>query len=722
MDVVPASVAPGQGVTFTLVVSRANDGDAGPGPAAGLALTDSLPAGLTYVRGSAPEADYDPAAKRLTWSLPELNAGQALAVSFAARVTAPPGETLTNTATLVGEGLATPPAAPSNLTAQVIRVFIVHLTWTDNSNNEDGFKISRCLDLLCDEILVGPNVTTYDDHPCSGGGQPREGAALPGSTTYAYCVQAYNQGGESACSNTVEATVNCGSITPTGLESTSPSLVSGAVDGAAATQAGILSTLPNGETHRSYYSFNGQRVAMREVDAGGERVLYLLGDHLNSTSLVLNSDGTVDSQGRYYPYGEERWSSGTLPTDYRFTGQRQLAGLGLYQMGARFYDPALGRWLSADTLVPEPGNPQAFNRYSYVRNSPLTLVDPTGHKEEGECGFNGEACHDDPPPPWTWTQFLIDALTFNIFDVGITGETRPTTQINAQIQSAYAKVTAFVRRVTPAPLLKASDDVNNFLSRPEVQMGIQGAMMATGAPPNPELMFGEESYDNVPCFEGGTLVSTEGGQMPIETVRVGDLAFTLDPEIGTAGYFTVTDVFSHHVDSLVEVAIGDDVIRATEEHPFWVVGGGWIGAAALTPGDCIQTRAGGCQPVVSVREIPADTWVYNFTVVNAHTYFVADGEYLVHNQCRYQGPPKDPWVQGKQDNLRWNSRQNQKPQQLNVSESEARWSSMERPEIMQKTVPGASDMGSIPDDKITPLGRIFIALGRIISGFFGGGN
>ena len=56
-------------------------------------------------------------------------------------------------------------------------------------------------------------------------------------------------------------------------------------------------------------------------------------------------------------------------------------------MGARFYDPALGRWNSADTLVPDPGNPQSFNRYAYVRNSPLKFVDPTGHTEDSECGL-----------------------------------------------------------------------------------------------------------------------------------------------------------------------------------------------------------------------------------------------------------------------------------------------------------------------------------------------
>jgi RHS repeat-associated protein len=108
-------------------------------------------------------------------------------------------------------------------------------------------------------------------------------------------------------------------------------------------------------------------------------VQYVLGDHLGSTSVVLNDDGTVHSEGRYYPYGVTRWSSGTLPTDYRFTGQREESGLGLYQMGARWYDAALGRWSSADTIVPEPGNPQDLNRYAYVGGNPLRYRDPSGH-------------------------------------------------------------------------------------------------------------------------------------------------------------------------------------------------------------------------------------------------------------------------------------------------------------------------------------------------------
>ncbi|MBC7252214.1 MAG: RHS repeat-associated core domain-containing protein, partial [Anaerolineae bacterium] len=66
----------------------------------------------------------------------------------------------------------------------------------------------------------------------------------------------------------------------------------------------------------------------------------------------------------------------------RFTGQRLEAGLGLLDYRARFYDPVLGRFVSADTIVPEPGNPQDLNRYAYVRHNPLRYTDPSGYLTE----------------------------------------------------------------------------------------------------------------------------------------------------------------------------------------------------------------------------------------------------------------------------------------------------------------------------------------------------
>lgn len=68
-----------------------------------------------------------------------------------------------------------------------------------------------------------------------------------------------------------------------------------------------------------------------------------------------------------------------MPTDKKFTGQR-LDGTGLYYYGGRYYDPQIGRFISADTIIPDWKNPRDFNRYSYVLNNPLKYSDPTGHR------------------------------------------------------------------------------------------------------------------------------------------------------------------------------------------------------------------------------------------------------------------------------------------------------------------------------------------------------
>jgi len=110
---------------------------------------------------------------------------------------------------------------------------------------------------------------------------------------------------------------------------------------------------------------------------------YLHGDALGSASLATTVTGTLVSQRRSLPYGETRWSSGPFPTDRRCTGQREEVTLGVYDYGARMYSPSLGRFISADSIVPEAGRPQSWNRYAYVRNNPLRYTDPTGHFELG---------------------------------------------------------------------------------------------------------------------------------------------------------------------------------------------------------------------------------------------------------------------------------------------------------------------------------------------------
>ncbi|MFC2004929.1 RHS repeat-associated core domain-containing protein [Chloroflexota bacterium] len=105
---------------------------------------------------------------------------------------------------------------------------------------------------------------------------------------------------------------------------------------------------------------------------------YLHKDHLTGTALVTSDNSTPLGSTKYYPDGECRNSQGDLGTDKLFTGQR-LDDTGLYYYNARYYDPTIGRFISPDTVIPSPTNPQAYNRYSYVLNNPLKYNDPSGH-------------------------------------------------------------------------------------------------------------------------------------------------------------------------------------------------------------------------------------------------------------------------------------------------------------------------------------------------------
>ncbi len=131
-----------------------------------------------------------------------------------------------------------------------------------------------------------------------------------------------------------------------------------------------------------YYYAGNTRVAMRS-----DSLKFLLGDHLGSTAITTNSSGGFNSEIRYYPWGGVRYTSGSSPTTYQFTGQRIERDLGLYFYNARWYDPQLGRFIQADTIV--PGGVQGLDRYAYVGNNPLRYTDPSGHQicdPDGYCG------------------------------------------------------------------------------------------------------------------------------------------------------------------------------------------------------------------------------------------------------------------------------------------------------------------------------------------------
>ena len=113
---------------------------------------------------------------------------------------------------------------------------------------------------------------------------------------------------------------------------------------------------------------------------------------MGSTSIVTDAAGTVVSQTRYKAWGEVRHQSGVTPTEYGFTGQfGYTESFGLLFYNARWVDPALGRFIQADSIV--PGGVQGLDRYAYTFNNPIRYTDPSGHDPwwcEGDdlCMFN----------------------------------------------------------------------------------------------------------------------------------------------------------------------------------------------------------------------------------------------------------------------------------------------------------------------------------------------
>lgn len=109
---------------------------------------------------------------------------------------------------------------------------------------------------------------------------------------------------------------------------------------------------------------------------GGVRRYFHL-DHLGTPRLITNGNGTKIAEHNYYPFGLEETSSLQDNEALKFTGHERDATL-LDHMHARSYLPAVGRFLSVDPVLGEPAEPQSWNRYAYVRSSPVMFTDPTG--------------------------------------------------------------------------------------------------------------------------------------------------------------------------------------------------------------------------------------------------------------------------------------------------------------------------------------------------------
>lgn len=122
-----------------------------------------------------------------------------------------------------------------------------------------------------------------------------------------------------------------------------------------------------------YYVFNGETVAVRT--AAGLKLL--ISDHQGTAQLAVDAVSGAVARRRFDPFGQARGEAADWTGQRGFVGGVQDPTTGLTHLGAREYDPGLGRFISVDPVLTE-GDPQQLQGYSYAGNSPVTHSDPTG--------------------------------------------------------------------------------------------------------------------------------------------------------------------------------------------------------------------------------------------------------------------------------------------------------------------------------------------------------
>ncbi|MFH1460771.1 MAG: RHS repeat-associated core domain-containing protein [Candidatus Omnitrophota bacterium] len=140
-------------------------------------------------------------------------------------------------------------------------------------------------------------------------------------------------------------------------------------------------TVDGNTTTKNHIYFRRKKLTTKQDNGTTVKTLYFHEDHLGSSNVITDSNGQVVQHVEYEPFGkvilEEKDEE--LYTNYKFTGKEWDASAELYFYSARYFDPDLCKFITPDSMVPYPDDPQSFNRYSYCDNNPVNYVDPSGH-------------------------------------------------------------------------------------------------------------------------------------------------------------------------------------------------------------------------------------------------------------------------------------------------------------------------------------------------------
>ena len=217
---------------------------------------------------------------------------------------------------------------------------------------------------------------------------------------------------------------------------------------------------------------------------GSVKLEYLHRDHLGSVDVITDELGAVVQRMSFDAFGKRRetnWTAfneaaitnfNTDITTRGFTGHEQIDAVGLVHMNGRVYEPEIGRFLSADPIVEDIENLQTYNRYSYVRNNPLTWTDPSGFESDGTDGGNvgDDSDNDSANTPTTETNDpgKVDVAEENKQD---NQQNQTAARADTSREAAFAQRSSQIAGQTSHTTLNANHDINQSLEAQNKNIG-----------------------------------------------------------------------------------------------------------------------------------------------------------------------------------------------------------------------------------------------------------
>ncbi|MDQ2837152.1 MAG: polymorphic toxin-type HINT domain-containing protein [Actinomycetota bacterium] len=402
----------------------------------------------------------------------------------------------------------------------------------------------------------------------------------------------------------------------------------------------------------------------------------------NTVDEQVRENSSLATTHRYFdPFGNARGTPVSWSNVNTFLNAPSDATTGTVHLGARDYDPVLGRFLSADPLL-AAGNPLQVNGYSYASNDPVNKTDPTGLMQDNQQALTADCSHhqcteaainagysaglsagDAMPsydafvsqaysgtPGGSWKDFgggffhglasLADSAAPSCQVAGVCLGQRASNSYNGAFDvdtntMAYEAggAAAFVATWL-APELDLAD-VGDAVTAGKAARATRTAKTAEtgGAGKLAGATCGGESFT-----PGTDIVMADGSAKPLDQVKVGDKVEATDIKTGKSTAQTVTTVWVNHDTDLMDVTVDSggrtDVIHATQHHLFWdVIRKAWVEADQLAAGDQLRTDSGAVATVAATVVTPGAADMWDLTVNNAHDFYVVTtaATVLVHN-------------------------------------------------------------------------------------------